>query len=57
MVYLVRCQADAAKTEPALDGKAMQVEALIEAPSSNIKNSNGTDLSTTALARRILPTP
>ena len=55
VVYLVRCQADAAKTEPALDGKAMQVEALIEAPSSNIKSSSGTDFTATALARQILP--
>ena len=55
VVYLVRCQADAAKTEPARDGKAMQVEALIEAPSSNIKSSSGTDFTATALARQILP--
>ena len=55
VVYLVRCQADAAKTEPARDGKVMQVEALIEAPSSNIKSSSGTDFTATALARQILP--
>jgi hypothetical protein len=56
VVYLVRCQADATKTEPARDGMVLQVEALIEAPSSNIKSSNGTDLPTTALARQVLPT-
>ena len=55
VVYLVRCQDDPGKTEPARDGMVLQVEALIEAPSSNIKSSSGTDFTATALARQILP--
>lgn len=55
VVYLVRCQGDAAKTEPARDGKVVQVEALIEAPPDNVKTSSGTEFTATALARQILP--
>jgi hypothetical protein len=55
VVYLVRCQADAAKTEPARDGMVLQVEALIEAPSANVKSSSGSEFTVTALARQILP--
>lgn len=55
VVYLVRCQGDVGKTEPARDGKVVQVEALIEAPSSNVKSSSGSEFTATALARHILP--
>lgn len=55
VVYLVRCQGDPSKTEPARDGMVMEVEALIEAPSSNVKSSSGTEFTVTALARHILP--
>jgi hypothetical protein len=55
VVYLVRCQEDASKTEPARDGMVMQVEALIEAPPANVKSSSGSEFTVTALARQILP--
>jgi hypothetical protein len=55
VVYLVRCQEDANKTQPAREGMVLQVEALIEAPSSNVKSSSGSEFTVTALARQILP--
>ena len=57
VVYLVRFQGDAAKTEPARDGTIVQVEALIESPPDNVKTSSGTEFTATALARQILPAP